>query len=308
MTDRIDAVLPLLARDNPRFGLLRRSLERNMHALGTCWVVVPDAELAAQRALIESGRFRVLPESELLRGRRLYDHPGTRFGRGNTGWFVQQLIKLAMAERLETAFYLTLDADCICSRPAGYDDLVPGGRALTREHGEVLHRDWYDRASKLLGLPSPTATHGVTPALLHTQTTRDALAAVAARDRPGLRQLPPPFGGWQARLMRSVPWTEYTLYFTWAEATGAYDRFHTTTGYHCLFDNSVWKPELWDVWEPEPSFELSDDPVFFCLVQSTTEVAPDDVWARVRPWLGDGADEALPSPGGERAPVRDAHG
>ena len=32
------------------------------------------------------------------------------------GWLTQQIVKLAMAERVESDFYLTLDADVICTR------------------------------------------------------------------------------------------------------------------------------------------------------------------------------------------------
>ncbi|MEO1230548.1 MAG: DUF6492 family protein [Myxococcota bacterium] len=39
------------------------------------------------------------------------------------GWFKQQLVKLAIHERIESAFYLTFDADVVATRPVAPKDL-----------------------------------------------------------------------------------------------------------------------------------------------------------------------------------------
>src|SRR5690606_42105927 len=45
------------------------------------------------------------------------------------GWYRQQLIKLAIAERVASDYYLTFDADVVATRPITIERLLPGGRA-----------------------------------------------------------------------------------------------------------------------------------------------------------------------------------
>lgn len=46
------------------------------------------------------------------------------------GWYKQQIIKMAAPEWLGANFWMTLDADVVCTKLIGIDDLLPGGRAL----------------------------------------------------------------------------------------------------------------------------------------------------------------------------------
>src|SRR5882724_7298495 len=105
----MDAVLPLVGSDLDRSDILFRSLRSRASGLGTLWVVVPDE----QRKSIENhlrvrpppfeawcviGETKVVPELAMVRPR---------------GWYRQQLIKLAIAEHVESETYMTLDADVI---------------------------------------------------------------------------------------------------------------------------------------------------------------------------------------------------
>lgn len=249
MTARLDAVLPLAAGDAERANILFHSLERFFEPLATLWVVVPDAE--RERVRVPFGE--VVVDSDVV--------PEIAESRPPHGWHLQQLVKLGMAERVATPFYLTLDADVICVRPTRHDDLVRDGRALaqvTPPH----HPEWNDDAERVLGLPRSERQYGVTPALL---------------SRDGVLGLQRHLGGdWRARLLRELPWTEYALYNTFLEATGRWTRCHVRARDRRLYGNCVWIGSQWPGWQPK-----GDGRYFFSVVQSATRVPAADVWARV---------------------------
>ncbi len=96
-----------------------------------------------------------------------------------SGYTKQQIMKLAASARVRTEWYLTLDADVICVRRTGYDDLIRRGRALVNMTPLGRHRDWHEDADRLLGTwlshehNDEQLTLGVTPSLLHTETVRE---------------------------------------------------------------------------------------------------------------------------------------
>ena len=246
----LDAILPLAARDLDRAQILFRSLERFFKSLGTLWVVVPDAE--RERVPVPFGE--VVVDSEVVPEVRAVS-PAPH------GWHLQQLVKLAIAERVASPFYLTLDADVICVRPTRYDDLVRDGRALaqvTPPH----HPEWNDDAERVLGLPRSERQYGVTPALL---------------SRGGVLELQRHLGAdWRGRLLRELPWTEYALYHTFLEGIGQWTRHHVSGGDRCIYGNSVWIGSQWPGWQPK-----GDGRYFFSVVQSATRVPAADVLERV---------------------------
>ena len=94
----------------------------------------------------------VAPERALLLGRR--------------GWYVQQLIKIAMADVVETPFYLTLDCDLMCVRRCQESDVIIDGKAvLDLVEPPHDHPDWYVRAAAVLRLPPPAHEMSVTPVM-----------------------------------------------------------------------------------------------------------------------------------------------
>ena len=73
-------------------------------------------------------------------------------GRG-ASYRAQMLLKLAVARRVTTAFYLVLDADVLCTRKTGLRDIIVGGRGIfqAEELGtNTRHRrEWWDAAGAL---------------------------------------------------------------------------------------------------------------------------------------------------------------
>ena len=258
---RIDAVLPLTAADCGRARILFRTLEAFFEPLGTCFVVAPDRDVSAVRASV-SQRYVVMRDTDVVPELRLFRRHG---------WFVQQLVKLAASERVETPFYLTLDADVVCVRPTRYEDLVIDGRALVQTT-PPHHPEWNDDAERVLSLPRLGRQYGVTPAVLSRGAVGALARHVARRVRPRLRRLV----SWRSYLLRNLPWTEYALYYTFLERTGSFDAYHVHGGREALYSNCVWMEDDFADWDP------ADASAPFSVVQSATRIAPENVWARVR--------------------------
>ena len=79
------------------------------------------------------------------------------------GWIVQQLVKLAVAERLSERVIVVADSDLVFIRPVTVATFAPGGRVrLYRRDGGVdeslpRHLRWHAVARDLLGMPPAPA-------------------------------------------------------------------------------------------------------------------------------------------------------
>jgi hypothetical protein len=293
----IDAVLPLAPRDLNRFRLLARSLERFMHDLGILWVVVPDADVQALAQLQSAIELpiRVIGESEWLPGMNQLPI---------RGWYKQQLVKLAAHPVINSEFYLTLDADVLCTRRCGYDELVPGGKALCHVMKQSDHQNWYDGAESVLGLSAKRrgVLHNVTPVVWSKFGVRDTVQHLSQRAEQrqfasglrGLRQRVRALLGtdetaapWVRYLSAATPWAEYATYFTFLEATEQFESYHTESA-ECIYDiqRSLWKStRSLAGWDPAPLFEGAGPP-YFAVVQSNAELPVAQLWQALEPWLG----------------------
>ncbi len=331
---KLDAVLPLTNKDHERFEILRKSLERFFPDLDTCWVVVADSEYDDVRAKIRDSRYRVIAESTIVPELRFYDCIRMMVGRSHKpldGWVSQQLRKLAIAQHINSQFYLTLDADIVCTRRVRYSDLIMNGRALSDKGPMVaastmspkilagnamlpgsagayhrcmiapaklfdIHRRWYERAARVLGVQIASGWHNLAPALLSRDAVIMLQKHLASRVHPALGVISGfPFGqsalnnllvSWRSYLLRNLPWTEYALYYTFLEAMKLYDRYHFVHADTFLQGNSVWKREEFASWQPRKSFCGEDRPTFFfTVIQSHLEIPAEQVWEKVRPYL-----------------------
>lgn len=280
----LDAVLPLTLRDAPRARILVESLRVFAPGIGTLWVVTPDADVAAVESILAGPPVRVLPETEVLPELPFYRRAfraSVALRRRPQGWYLQQLVKMSGPDFVRSDFYLTFDADVFCTRPLRTDDLVRDGRAVCQRTRDDVHADWYAWSERVLGLKRSGFRHGVTPLLYSCDGMRALHAFLETRVNPLLRAAG--HRGWRGLLLRQTPWAEHTLYYTFLEATGRYERHHVDLTGRALYDCSVWEKGEFERWSPEPAF-AADGP-FFCLVQSWLGIPPRDVWERVGPFL-----------------------
>ena len=278
----LDAVLPLTAGDAGRAQLLFRTLERFFEPLATCWVVVPDEQLVTVSRQLPPKRYVAVPESSIVPEigwfRRTAALRATLrlVGPPIHGWYVQQLVKLAIAAHVQTPYYLTLDADVLCVRPTSIAELVPDGHSVVQS-APPNHPEWNDDAERVLGLRRSAYQYGVTPAVLSRDAVEELIAHVERRVDPRLEQIGRRvrsraardiLASWRSFLLRRLPWTEYALYYGFLEATARLDRYHVLGGEDVVYGNCVWIESQFDDWDPG----AGDAP--FTVVQSVTRIPP----------------------------------
>ncbi len=305
----IDAVLPLLPRDFERFTILARSLERFMTDLGRLYVVVPDRFHAQLEPLLSPYRRR-LPLFVVKEQLWVPEMPQLRH---LPGWYKQQLVKLAAAEFVSSDFFLTLDADVVCTRPVAHRQLIIDGRAPCHVIAGCDHPDWYRGYEAVLALSANrrNVLHNVTPCVWARQGVLELIEHLnqVALERPyaggirgaqqriffslhrlGRHRARPPWRGW---LAASRPWAEYATYFTFLEATGRYQRFHFDSE-RCVYDiaRSVWSKQFQiETMDAEPLFD-SEGPPYFVVIQSNSGIDAKRTWRVLEPWLGAAPEHA----------------
>ena len=204
------------------------------------------------------------------------------------GWYRQQVAKFAAASLVESDFYLTLDADVICTRSFRVEDVLVDGKALAPTTTVDHHPQYYERAEEILGVERSGVFHGATPILYSTQGMRE-LCQYLSEQAPtvchliaktfGRRGAGP--GAWRSHLLRlaagwsSSPasWTEQTLYFTFLEAFGLFDQYHVNGSQDAIYDAgaSLWFREHLASWDPERAFNPTGRS-YFVVMQSNSGV------------------------------------
>jgi hypothetical protein len=257
--------------------LLLPTLRRYFEPMRTLRVIVPHEFVAAASDRFTDPWMTISSELDLVPEVRWFIR-ANEFGDGSkTGlrnWFIQQLIKLSIARVVDTPFYITLDADVLCCRPIAYGDLIQSGKsvAVVGERGNPAHTDWYLQAAKLLDMPRSERTHGVTPAVLSRDAVLSLFEYLEHRLRPNELRA-------EALLLSHVPWTEYSLYYTFLERSGLFDRYHVPELVR-TYANNIWRNDDPDAWDPAGSF--SADGQLFSVLQSHTVLAIDPIIEKIR--------------------------
>lgn len=254
--------------DLERARILARSLERYL-APGERWtvhVIGASRELAAIRAGLESFELDLVfhGHDEVLDGFT-----------ADSGWILQQILKLEAVRLIEGAFYLALDSDHILTRPLRRCDLVRDGRAMATPESRERHDAWWRGAAEILGTEPPDdPVIAMSCVCLSTALVRGLLERL--RQRLGTE--------WKGRLAARRDWTEFALYHTFAQRCGELARYHFH-GELLSTRHSVWFPGQFASWDAEQAF---DGEHYFIDLQSTTDIPPElirDLTARyLGPW------------------------
>jgi Family of unknown function (DUF6492) len=241
--------------DLERARILARSLERYL-APGEPWtvhVIAADRELDEIRAGLEPFRLdlRFHRHSEIL--------PGFST---DSGWILQQFLKLEAVRLIEGEFYLSLDSDHILTRPLSQFDIVRDGRAMATPGRRERHETWWRGTAEILGTePVDNPVIALTCACLSTTLVRGLLERL--RERQG--------EDWKSRLASRRDWTEFSLYHTFARRCADVARFHfpgeLLSTRHC-----VWLPQEFEEWDVEGAFGGDH---YFIDLQSATNIPPE---------------------------------
>ena len=166
-------------------------------------------------------------------------------GGRSIGYRIQMLAKLGASRLIDTAHYVTLDADVLLTRPLAAEDLLDdGGRALAMRDPANQRPGWFECARTVLQAPPEcvsTAYGGVTPAVLETRTARELLDGIENTHRES----------WERALFRQLDsgcdWTEYALYWTWACKAGVLQARHSFT--NALYDPRDFQWNAYKSWD-----------------------------------------------------------
>lgn len=273
----VEAILPTFRRDLGQFGILRDSLARYRGDLSRCVVVVPEADMDLFAQAIGNDPFYLLRSETVVLGRvpPKYVFDWSRKRPGRAGRWVQQLIKLHHCAHTSADWCLTLDADCIARRPVDLATMFVDGKGVDQVLDcSDLHDTWYQGSAKILGpgVKRSGVEHPVTPTLLNAEACRMLIGHLASRASAF-------DGNWMAMLMRRVPWSEYTLYYTYLEMIGQFDHYHRIVERPVLYNpyNAVWYPQQFAEWQPETGM----DRALFDIVQSTAKADPAAIRAKL---------------------------
>mmetsp|Transcript_233 Transcript_233/g.464 ORF Transcript_233/g.464 Transcript_233/m.464 type:complete len:388 (+) Transcript_233:127-1290(+) len=265
-------VLPIVESDLPRLNILDMSFNKFFNFSRVCEIVMIGIdqqyprvlELVKQLHFPKYTKIRLVNESDVVpEFRRFPDTPN---------WIRQQIIKLAIAEKIKTKFYMCMDCDMLCVKPCGVDDLFEGEKGKTnmspKDHLETSMGHWWDGAAKVLDMKIPDRYEnrfGVTPAILSTDI------ALKLREHLELRFNIP----WRQHLIDRIwdSWTEYCVYSTFAMASDLFDRYHMTTfdAVYKKFELSVWYEGMFATWPLDRVFDPKE-PGCFAVVQSNTKI------------------------------------
>ena len=232
------------------------------------------------------------------------------------GWLIQQVVKLASVELVETPYMLLLDADIFVGRPTHPVDLFETGQCTSSSPvcdeqrkteykgkiegvpisvGDNYHFRWWANTATTLQLEIDFKEWdfalGVTPQVISTDLAKQLGHWIQNRfDVPSWRgyllEIASAWDRHVASLRQPGEWseepafTEYALLYIYGLHAGNFFQYHSRT--QLSMGNEVWYDEAWEAWDPCKGIEDPDGRGFFSLVQSRMEKDPDEILARLK--------------------------
>lgn len=200
-------------------------------------------------------------------------------------WHRQQIIKLYTPDLIETEYFLVFDPDTFATRPFDLDTLLPGGRALTYMQPRALEARYWRASAEVLHQQPDTTGDGIwmTPAILSSTVCRGMRAQLELlHGKPWMNVLLERY---------AMDWTEYTLYWLYAQQQGLLDTYHTYTapgGMALHTDESIWYSgkgaENLRRWDAHRHF-AGEGRGIFAVIQSNTGLDVDEITAKLRPYM-----------------------
>jgi len=297
---KISAVLPLHISENDKSNsgdlikILFSSLEKfaKPELFETFFIVCPKDQIPKISQLTEQWHnftIKIIDEEDLIPELANYPTVG--------GWRKQQIIKLAIASIVKTPFYLTFDADIICTSPISVEKLIPGNKALLQQQERLTRAWWWGSSAHYININPNLNESGmdVTPAILSTQVCLNLVKHLENTGKCWIKRLLNPHRkyAWQRlnpRFKNQYSWTEYSLYYLFLEKNNEINTYHTICGtkeapQRLLSNkNSVWNSTPFETWDPSIVFSNKDTSLF-CVIQSNKNISPNVVWNRVKKYI-----------------------
>ena len=194
------------------------------------------------------------------------------------GWMKQQVLKLAAHKLVNSEFYLALDADIVCFREFGVNDMIIDGRAICDWEDRSVHTSWWENSAKIIGVQPNIDDVGMkpTPAIISHKVCQELESFL-------FRKLGDGFWG---KILDIPGWTEFTLYNLFAESIGCMSKFHYNKEEVRLIKKALRgqhnfsTEESFLKWNPEKCFS-TDQPGYFMVCNSSSRVDPARIWEKL---------------------------
>lgn len=284
VSGEISALIVSSNKDLPAFRRLQHSLMTygNTSEIQLV-IVVPSQDMAGFAKAVTYPNAVLLTDDDVVPGIGELDFSNYAVLKGSRlvsreGWMRQQLVKLGAHRVVRTEHYVILDSDNLALTPMGFKDFVPDGQRSLTNIGKDMRRigqfgRWWTWAVDALGASIEQPEFGVTPAIFSRTIVASMLDFIEHRYR----------GAWARVLVEQVnEWTEYGLYYTFAETSGLFDEFHVAcTGR--LYSYVLWAKYDWDSFDLELLFKQSHS--LFSIVQSIKNLPSDAIDMIVYPHI-----------------------
>jgi len=150
------------------------------------------------------------------------------------GWYIQQLLKLGIARRIKTNYYLVLDSDCFLTKPFDYEKLFHHEKLIMNSNSWKVHKNWWLNSANIMGIPFDILKEkpviGVTPEILITSSVCDLLDFLTYKNE---------HLDWDEYLC-TQKFTEFTLYWLFLIKSGLTNRYQKS-GEPILLGNGLWR-------------------------------------------------------------------
>jgi hypothetical protein len=187
------------------------------------------------------------------------------------GWTKQMILKLAIANRVDTDYYLTLDTDVFLTKKLSGADILQEGKLVYQKENPRTHKKWWRSSAHLLNVAADRVLKeefamGVTPEYLVTEVCRGLQTEIESlhgtkdfafwlmKSRMSKKSLPnkiiralcqtaPFITGLLPKsrvdLAQTCDWTEYSLYWTYLNKLQLAQKYYAKNGRQ-VYGNCIW--------------------------------------------------------------------
>jgi len=238
--NKISAIVPVAPWDLLPSQLLFKSLNKyfDPESLDTVFIVYPDKPKMEEvlESLHPRFNYSVISEEDII--------PAEDYSlfKKRKGWFRQQIVKMYIAKRMKTEFYICIDSDLLCIKPTSYHDLIKNGKPGLNVEPKDTHTYWWKQAQLVLKLPDSPYTSGMSSST-NIFITNEMLGLIDYIEKMYRKSFSRALLNWfwtNSYFFRKQ-WTEYKLYWSYIEYQNKTDAYDPT--------NKIWGKSIWKITE-----------------------------------------------------------
>lgn len=278
--NELSVVVPVAPWDLLPARLLFKSLDKyfDPQSLAMVFVFFPDKPVMEEMmdSLNLKFRYTVLNERDII------PSEDYRVFKRRKGWLRQQIVKMYVAKRIETEFYICLDSDLLCIKPTSYHDLIRNGKPGINMEPKSHHAYWWKQAQKVLKTEDSGLSSGMSSST-NIFITEEALGLIHYIEKTYNKSFTKALMNWfwtDSYIFRRE-WTEYKLYWLYIEWKGKTDSYDPS--------NKIWGKSIWKstpvVNEELFKEVLSPENEGYFIIWQSPKVEIEEITEKVRKYL-----------------------